>query len=398
VQPQPLEDHDANDLRLFLEDICCEMCRFDESASGLDPGQVRIDREVRLAPEAFADIRVQVPGKLPYYFEVKYGYPPAAILRSLKRKYGAMQPDGCDRIIMLVDEPGAVVEADVRAALHVPLVVWREHDLLRHVGECFGIQLTSLSTGSLQDLRTQVDRAQGFAAFGGPSLSDYVHDHLRSSLLWHFAFWRLGQLREQYGLADRDMLSPGRYQKVVVLLADLCSFSAFVRDTPDPQIVRHMLTDFYTKARHQVVNRGGMLSQFVGDEVVAYFGLPDQHPSAAFDAWETALALVDIGEAVAHEWQRSIDHVELTGGVHIGMAMGDLEVFPQRSFSRTHMGQVGDAINMAARLMNMAGPSEIVMTNLLYRQLQDTIDPLEEQEPVDAKNIGRIKSWKHRRA
>ena len=67
---------------------------------------------------------------------------------------------------------------------------------------------------------------------------------------------------------------PGRYRAIIVLLADLCSFSSFVRDAADPDVVLNSLTSFYTKARYQVVNRGGMLSQFVGDEVVAFFGLP----------------------------------------------------------------------------------------------------------------------------
>ncbi|CAN0502357.1 unnamed protein product, partial [Phaeothamnion confervicola] len=182
-----------------------------------------------------------------------------------------------------------------------------------------------------------------------------------ANLLCQFSFWRLGQLRTRYGLLPRDILRPGIYKGVVVLLADLCSFSSFVRDTSDPRIVAHNLTSFYTKSRYQVVNHGGMLSQFVGDEVVAFFGLPDKRSDFMTEALNTAQALLDIGQSIAHDWQRRIDRVQASGGAHVGMAIGDLQVFPQRPFSRSHMAEVGDAINLAARLMSSAGPTEISM-------------------------------------
>src|SRR5690348_635867 len=62
--------------RLFLEEICCDLCRFQHSAEdGVAPEDVRIRQEVSLgAPGAFADIQVRVPGSRPYFIEVKWGY------------------------------------------------------------------------------------------------------------------------------------------------------------------------------------------------------------------------------------------------------------------------------------------------------------------------------------
>ena len=69
-------------LRLFLEEICCELCRFRHVAEdSLAPKEVRITREVYLgAPGSFADIRVQVPGRAPYFVEIKFGYPQEYLL------------------------------------------------------------------------------------------------------------------------------------------------------------------------------------------------------------------------------------------------------------------------------------------------------------------------------
>jgi class 3 adenylate cyclase len=66
-----------------------------------------------------------------------------------------------------------------------------------------------------------------------------------------------------------------------------------------------------------------------------------------------------------------------------------------RPFSRTHMGAVAQAMNLAARLTSVAGPGEIVVSNLLHQALPDPGRlAFTELEPVEAKNIGRVRAWK----
>jgi hypothetical protein len=61
-----------------------------------------------------------------------------------------------------------------------------------------------------------------------------------------------------------------------------------------------------------------MLYQFVGDEVIGIFGLPDHAPGYLEAAYETAHALCAIGRSVAHEWQRQIDREQSPVGLHAG--------------------------------------------------------------------------------
>jgi len=53
--------------------------------------------------------------------------------------------------------------------------------------------------------------------------------------------------------------------------------------------------------------------------------------------------------------QRLIDQVQPAAGVHVAMALGDLQVLSLRPLSRTHMGVIGDCINLAARLNTVSG-------------------------------------------
>jgi hypothetical protein len=80
---------DIVELRLFIEELACSICRFMHvSQDGVEPQSVRIKQEVQLGtPNAFADIVVRAPGVAGYIVEVDYGYSLERIAESLSRKY-----------------------------------------------------------------------------------------------------------------------------------------------------------------------------------------------------------------------------------------------------------------------------------------------------------------------
>jgi class 3 adenylate cyclase len=397
-QPQYLRQ-----LRLFLEEICCEICRFRHvEQENVSPDHVQVAREVDLGrPGAFADIVVEPNGLSPYIVEVKYGYPSDRMVQHLTRKYGR---DGgglprARRLVLVVDTARypqwTSIESHLREAIHPDLIleIWDERRLIELIHECFGIQIAAVSVEALRELRFAIDDAKWRYAFGG----EWPDSPLKSSLLWHFGFWRLMQLHRSWGLAPDQILPPGRYRAVVVLLADLSSFSSYVRDTHDEEVVRTALTTFYSNSRYAIMNAGGMMYQFVGDEVVALFGIPVRDDTYARRALDCAHALAHIGSSVSNKWQREIDRVQTRGGVHIGMAVGDVEVVSLRPFCRNYIGVIADSINMAARLTSSADSSEVVVSNTYFQMLPDTDQVrFTENEPVDARNVGLIKSWKLR--
>jgi class 3 adenylate cyclase len=394
-----VEAHEAVQLRLMLEELCCDLCRFTDG-SGNGSGDVAIDREYWLGrPGAFADIRVRRAGQAPYYVEVKYGYEDQVLVSHMRRKYGAPDIEPARLVLVLDVEPRTDwprTLAAIRAAVapQIELEVWGRREFLERLRACYGVAIESINAQDLLDVRQVIDRAKGRYAFGPDEPADYEHDPLKAELLWHLGHHRLRQLRFA-GRAPRQMLEPGMYKGVAVLLADICSFSAYMRDTPDAEVARDVLTSFYSKARYQIVDRGGMLYQFVGDEVVGLFGLPDGGEDAASQALEAARALLSIGKSVSESWQRSIDRVQSVSGLHIGLSLGDLQLVSLRPYSRTHIGVLGDTINVAARLMAQAGPSEIVATNSFHRRLEAADRAgFSEIEPVEAKNVGRISGWK----
>jgi len=393
--------HLLRQLRLFLEELCCEICRFQVVGHhGLGAEGVVVSREVDLGlPGAFADIVVRAPSRPPFFVEVKYGYPGERMVEHFVRKYQRPSPavTGADRVVVVVDRQARPdwpqLETRLRQVTHpnLKLEFWDEDRLCELVAACFGVRLPVMTNESLSELRNAIDDIKWRWAFG----ERHVENPLKTSLLWHFGYSRLLQLQKVHGFAPEQILPPRRFRNAVVLLADLSSFSSFVRDTRDDEVMRNALTTFYSNSRYAVINTGGMMCQFVGDELLALFGVPDVQDGYAERALECARWLLQIGSSVSNRWQREIDRIQPSGGVHIGMAMGDIQSVLYRPFCRSHVGIVGDAVNVAARLLARAATNEIVVSNTYFQTLSDrTQATFAELEPLEAKNVGLIKAWK----
>lgn len=390
--------------RLLLEDICSDVVRYLHAAGQADAfASVRIDREWNLGiPGAFADLRVAPVDADPYFVEIKTGYSALEIVQHLSRKYSSetTRLRRASKVIVVLeakrldnrDEVVAAIRQAVAPSLEIE--IWDEERLDGYTQELFGFSMQDPSDeDGLVELRGRISDAKARLAFGERSVDQRVAI-LRHSLLWHFGFWRVRELRLKSADPSHSLVRPGHYERAIVLVADLSSFTSFVRDTPDEDVVRASLTAFYTKARYQVINAGGMLYQFVGDEVSAVFGVPDRRGGYIDSAIRTARGLLEIGRSVTYHWQQRIDRVQPHCAAHIGMAMGDLNLVAQRPFDVAHLGVFGDCMNVASRLLHTAGPDEIVISNVLRQALADDTYTYEERPTVDMKNYGPVASWR----
>src|SRR5207248_8927306 len=167
------------------------------------------------------------PGQAPYFVEVKYGYSGQRLLQSLRRKFGCATPGNrqASKVVLVIDRAARVdwpeLESELARCLCPPLQleIWSEERLIALLQQRFGVRIGSITEDDLLDVRQAIDRAKGAHAFVSSSLAADDTEPLRSQLLWHFGFWRLRQLREAQGLRPREILLPGLYRGVAVLIA-----------------------------------------------------------------------------------------------------------------------------------------------------------------------------------
>src|SRR5580765_8161076 len=165
-------------LRLFLEELCSDLCRFEHSSKQVSPHAIRIDREFDLGkPGAYADLRISPPKEAPFFLEVKYGYADSQLLQRIRNKYGtataASQSAG--KLVLVVDSGHRPnwpeVEKDIQASLHpgLQLEVWNEARFLSMLHKRFQVCVDSISPKNLLDVRHAIDRAKAVYAFGTTS-------------------------------------------------------------------------------------------------------------------------------------------------------------------------------------------------------------------------------------
>jgi class 3 adenylate cyclase/tetratricopeptide (TPR) repeat protein len=137
---------------------------------------------------------------------------------------------------------------------------------------------------------------------------------------------------------------------VTVLFADVTD-STTLGEELDPEDLRLLMARYYEHARRVVSEHGGTLEKFIGDAVMAVFGLPHVYGDEAERALSAALAL---RQAVAED--------EILGRIfqlHLGVNTG--EVIATSNPASGDFLVTGDVVNVAARLQQAANPDEILV-------------------------------------
>ncbi len=163
-----------------------------------------------------------------------------------------------------------------------------------------------------------------------------------------------------------SVLSIGMARKTVsVVFCDVVG-STPMGDELDPETVRRVMTRFFEEMRRVLERHGGTVEKYVGDAVMAVFGIPRLHED---DALRAARAAADMRSALTS----LNDDLERTAGVSIttrtGVNTGEVSV----SGSGGGPTVVGDAVNVAARLQQAAAPGEILLGRDTYQLIRDSV-------------------------
>lgn len=152
-------------------------------------------------------------------------------------------------------------------------------------------------------------------------------------------------------MLEQDVLPEfgGEYREISVVFTDLTGFTSMSETLPAVQVAA-LMRDYFDAICAPVVDCGGLVSEFMGDGLLALFGAPqaqDDHADRAIDA---ALRIDAVGcRFSAEQRANGIDWGNTRIGVHSGMAM----VGNVGTRGRLHYGAVGDVINTASRLVGV---------------------------------------------
>ena len=143
---------------------------------------------------------------------------------------------------------------------------------------------------------------------------------------------------------------------VTVLFADLAGSTA-LGERLDPEDVREVQGELYSLVNDAVDRFGGITEKFVGDAVLAVFGAPQSHEDDPERAIRAALAISEAFEPFARR-VRELHTAEV--GLRIGINTGEV-VAGREASARGELMVSGDAVNVAARLQQLALPGTVLV-------------------------------------
>jgi class 3 adenylate cyclase len=164
---------------------------------------------------------------------------------------------------------------------------------------------------------------------------------------------------------------------VTVLFCDLVG-STSLGEGMDPEALRRLLMRYYDEMRAIVERHGGLVEKFIGDAVMAVFGVPATHEDDALRAVKAAVEMRGrLGEL----------SVELEPGYGLALAartgINTGEVVAGDS-ARGHALVTGDVVNVAARLEQAAAAGEILIGDTTRRLVENAVE-LEEVGVLELK-------------
>lgn len=152
-----------------------------------------------------------------------------------------------------------------------------------------------------------------------------------------------------------------------VLFVDLVASTAQLSDA-DPEVVRRRVSRFFDQVSHCIVTHGGTVEKFAGDAVMAAFGIPLAHEDDAERAVRAGFATLERVRELGLE-------------ARIGIESGEVVAENHDSTFAT-----GEAVNLAARLQQLAAPNEILVGPGASVLLRDRVE-FEALEPVELRGF-----------
>jgi class 3 adenylate cyclase/tetratricopeptide (TPR) repeat protein len=165
----------------------------------------------------------------------------------------------------------------------------------------------------------------------------------------------------------------GERKHVTVLFSDLSGYTA-LSSRLDPEEVRDISSHLFAQIAKIIAGYQGFIEKFVGDAVLAIFGLPAVHEDDPMRAVRSAMEIHKFVKSISPKFRHRIgQRLCMHSGIHTGLVVTGEMIVEQGIH-----GVVGETLNLASRLADIAEPDEV----LLSSQTNNLISPYFETTPL----------------
>jgi len=173
-------------------------------------------------------------------------------------------------------------------------------------------------------------------------------------------------------------LSEGERRHATIVFSDLSGYTS-MNERLDPEEVEAIMSRIKKEAVRIVERHEGIVNQFVGDEVLALFGIPTAHEDDPVRAVRATMQIHRLVRDISFEVEKRIDtRLRMHTGISTGLVVTHIRDNREGSY-----GITGDTVNIGARLANRAEVDEIIVGPETY----SLISPFFETEPLEAMTV-----------
>ena len=173
-------------------------------------------------------------------------------------------------------------------------------------------------------------------------------------------------------ITDRGLLEPVE-GTATVLFIDVAGFTKMTEEN-GPRHVVGVLNDFFDRATEAINRYDGVVTQFIGDGIMATFNLPAEDPEHAAKAVRAALDIVALTETQSFDGKRL--------AIRAGIATGPVIAGSVGGGGRQSYSLYGDTVNLSARLeaLNKEHGTQLLIDGATVERIPD----------LPMRQIGRI--------
>jgi len=220
--------------------------------------------------------------------------------------------------------------------------------------------------------------------------------------------WKNSLMQQSFGkyigseVLDMIMADPesdwlkGHKNEATILFTDIRGFTSY-SEVKEPEEIVDALNEYFEIATQAILDHGGYVDKFIGDAVLGVFGVPVYHKEHAERA---VRASIDMQKEFRKEREKENDLLQSVGiSINSGVVVSG-NIGSQNKMEYT---VIGDSVNVASRLNDLAGPGEIIISKSVYVYLGDmiSVETLSPQyikgktEPIETFKLLSINKKRH---
>ncbi len=177
---------------------------------------------------------------------------------------------------------------------------------------------------------------------------------------------------EQVVKGELSIEKGGRLHEVTMLYSDIRGFTSMSDGRPPEEVV-NTLNEYFEVMVEILFRHSGTLDKFVGDEIIGLFGAPIDLDDSTFKAVACAIDMQKgLREFNRTRTSEGLAAIRIGIGINTGVVITG-SIGSTRALQYT---AIGDAMNVGARLVNIAKPGEIIISDHTYRHVADRVEAL----------------------